>query len=100
MGEEYEEEDEEREEEIKRLAAEKRREWDSRELYESSYTPIRQNVSAWWYLVPILFGLLGDIIAYAALRHEDEDTAQGALLLGIVITVVGFLLMWWTGWLF
>ena len=53
----------------------------------------------WWYLVPLLFGLLGGVIMYVTLRKEDEGMASGGLFLGLGITVFGVLLALGTGWL-
>jgi hypothetical protein len=55
--------------------------------------------SASWYLVPILFGLLGGIIMYAALRNEDEDMALRGLFLGVGITALCVLVTLWIGWI-
>jgi hypothetical protein len=60
----------------------------------------RERPSALWYLIPLLFGLLGGVIMYVALRNEDEDKAVWGLWLGIGITVLGVLLVLSTGWLF
>lgn len=41
-----------------------------------------------WYLAPILLGLLGGIIAYVVVRHDDSRLAKNCLVIGIVITVM------------
>lgn len=40
-----------------------------------------------WYILPILFGWIGGIIGYFAVRHDDPKLAKGVLILGIVLTV-------------
>ena len=44
--------------------------------------------SRWWYLVPILFGLVGGIIGYFALRKDDPKKAKNSLILGGILTII------------
>ena len=44
--------------------------------------------SRWWYLVPILFGLVGGIIGYFALRKDDPKKAKNCLIIGGILTIV------------
>jgi len=47
-----------------------------------------QNIrSRWWYLVPILFGLVGGVIGYFALRKDDPHKAKNCLILGGILTI-------------
>ncbi len=46
--------------------------------------------SNWWFLLPIFLGLIGGIIAYFVLRHDDPRKAKNCLYLGIVLAVIGF----------
>ena len=41
-----------------------------------------------WYLVPILFGLIGGIIAYFAIRRDDPQKAKKCLWVGIILTAI------------
>jgi hypothetical protein len=68
--------------------------------HEFKGSPEPEKPSYGWYLVPLLFGLLGGVIMYAALRKEDEGMASGGLFLGMIITAVDVLLFWYSGWLF
>ncbi len=45
--------------------------------------------SNWWFLLPILMAIVGGVIAYFVLRHDDPKKARNCLYLGIVLTVVG-----------
>lgn len=45
--------------------------------------------SNWWFLLPILLGIIGGIIAYFVLRHDDNKKAKNCLYLGIALAVVG-----------
>ncbi len=49
----------------------------------------RSNV---WFLLPIVFGLLGGIIAFFVLRGDDSDKAKNCLYLGIALSIVMFIL--------
>ena len=52
--------------------------------------PIIKKKSKFWYLFPIIFGLLGGAIAYFALRKSDPSKAKICLILGLGITVAYF----------
>ena len=47
--------------------------------------------SRWWYLVPILFGLVGGIIGYFALRKDDPKKAKNCLIIGGILTIINIL---------
>ena len=48
--------------------------------------------SNWWYLLPILVGLIGGVIAYWVLRHDDPKKAKICLYVGIALAVVGIII--------
>lgn len=48
--------------------------------------------SNFWFLLPIFLGLIGGIIAYFVLRHDDPKKAKNCLYLGIVLAVIGVML--------
>ena len=45
-----------------------------------------------WYMLPVLFNLLGGIVAFFAIRHDDMDKAKNCLLLGIILFIPFILL--------
>ena len=47
--------------------------------------------SNWWYLVPILFGILGGIIGYFALRRDAPEKAKNCLYLGLILTSINII---------
>ena len=47
--------------------------------------------SNWWYLVPILFGIIGGIIGYFALRRDDPQKAKKCLYLGLILTAINII---------
>ncbi len=59
---------------------------------EPFWTEKRNRPSSLWYLVPILFSLLGGLIAYIALKDRDDGMADSCLIIGILIIVAQFLL--------
>ena len=44
-----------------------------------------------WFLLPIFLGLIGGVIAYFVLRHDDPKKAKNCLYLGIVLAVIGII---------
>lgn len=52
-----------------------------------------RRVSGWWWLLPILMGWLGGLIAWLVVRADEPHKARQMLLLGVAISVGGFLLI-------
>ena len=48
--------------------------------------------STLWFLLPIVFNILGGIIAYFVIREDDPKKARNCLLLGISIAAIPILL--------
>ena len=46
--------------------------------------------STWWFLLPILFNVIGGIIAYFIIKEDDPKNARDCLLLGVILTAIGF----------
>jgi len=44
-----------------------------------------------WFLLPIFLGVIGGIIAFFILRHDDPRKAKNCLYLGIVLMVIGII---------
>ncbi len=47
-----------------------------------------QHVSGAWYLVPLFFGILGGIIAWAVNKDKDPKRARNLLIFGLLWTFV------------
>ena len=45
-----------------------------------------------WFLLPILFGVIGGIIAFFILRNTDPRKAKNCLYLGLAFMMVGIFL--------
>jgi len=45
--------------------------------------------SNFWFLLPIFLSLIGGIIAYFVLRHDDPKKAKNCLYLGIILQIIG-----------
>jgi hypothetical protein len=41
-----------------------------------------------WYLIPILLGVVGGVIAYLLVKDEDKKFAKRLLRIGIIITII------------
>ena len=57
------------------------------------YEPI-DNPSSAWYLVPFLFGLIGGLIGYVAVKDRDKDMATNLLIFGIIWSFILALITW------
>jgi len=44
-----------------------------------------QKTSYVWYLLPILFSILGGVIAYFLLKDKDKKTAKTMIYIGLVV---------------
>ena len=44
-----------------------------------------------WFLLPIFLSLIGGIVAYFVLRHDDPKKAKNCLYLGIILQAIGLL---------
>ena len=44
--------------------------------------------SAWWYLLPILFGIIGGVIAYFVIKQDDPIKAKNCLKLGLILLII------------
>jgi len=60
-------------------------------------TPLREDVSSLWYLVPFFFGILGGLIAWYVNKDRDPKKARNFLIFGLVwgIVVVVILALFW-----
>ena len=47
--------------------------------------------SNWWYILPILFGIIGGIIAYFAIRKDDREKAKKCMYIGLVLFAIGII---------
>jgi H+/Cl- antiporter ClcA len=48
--------------------------------------------SSLWYLLPIFLGVIGGIIGYFAVRHDDPLMAKRIFILGVIIFAIGLLI--------
>lgn len=48
----------------------------------------RRTRSPAWYVLPVLLGIVGGVVAYLVLRHDDPGKGKKCLLVGIGLTLV------------
>ena len=48
----------------------------------------KQKTSWVWYLLPILFSILGGIVGYFLLRDKDKKTAKTLIYIGLIVFVL------------
>ena len=56
---------------------------------EDNSKPVKKPSKA-WYLVPIFFGIIGGLVMYLVLKDQDGKMAKKGLIVGIILTVGGF----------
>jgi hypothetical protein len=75
------------------------KEHDLHECAPEPQTPVdtyyaRPKPSRLWYLFPFFFALLGGVIAYFAIRNDDQEMAEGMLIFGTLMTLFSLVLFW------
>jgi H+/Cl- antiporter ClcA len=60
--------------------------------FKSNGSYASHNRSGWWYLAPILLGIIGGLIAYFVLKKDDPKLAKNCLIVGVVMMVLGFII--------
>ena len=48
--------------------------------------------SNWWFLLPILLGLIGGVIAFFVLKRDNPRKAKNCLYIGIMLFVIGIVI--------
>lgn len=51
-----------------------------------------QAVSDAWYLVPILFAIIGGLIAYVVIKDKDSKKATNMIIVGILSSILWFII--------
>ena len=49
--------------------------------------------SSFWFLLPIVFNVVGGIIAFFIIREDDPKKARNCLCLGIILAVIPVILI-------
>ena len=62
------------------------------EVATGPVAPTVQSVSGAWWLLPIFFGWLGGLIAWAVTKARDPKKAKNMLIVGIVLSVIGVII--------
>ncbi len=53
--------------------------------------PEKQRSNA-WFLLPVFFGMIGGIIAFFILRHDDPRKARNCLYIGVAFMIAGIII--------
>lgn len=54
---------------------------------EQKPTRVPKERSDLWYLAPILFGLIGGLVAYFVIRNDEPKKARNCLIIGFALFV-------------
>lgn len=58
---------------------------------------INEDVSSLWYLVPLFFGFIGGVVAWAVNKDRNPKKARNMMIFGILWTVLIFVLFFLFG---
>jgi hypothetical protein len=61
-------------------------------VYNHQYS-IKQHVSILWYFAPLLFAILGGVIAWYINKDKDPGKARNFLIFGAIMTIVNYFLL-------
>jgi hypothetical protein len=50
-----------------------------------------KNRSGLWYLLPILFGIIGGVIAWFVIKDNDPKKAKNCIYLGLVLLAINII---------
>jgi len=50
--------------------------------------------SGFWYLLPIILGIIGGVIAWFVIRKDDPVKAKNCLWLGVILFLIEILFGW------
>ena len=62
------------------------------EITTTPVAPTVQSVSGAWWLLPIFFGWLGGLIAWAVTKARDPKKAKNMLIWGIILSVIAIVI--------
>ena len=48
--------------------------------------------SNFWYILPIILGIIGGIVAYFGLRNDDRKKAKNCIYIGLIQVVIGIII--------
>jgi uncharacterized membrane protein len=50
-----------------------------------------KNRSGLWYLLPIIFGIIGGVIAWFVIKDNDPKKAKNCIYLGLVLLAINII---------
>jgi 4-hydroxybenzoate polyprenyltransferase len=50
-----------------------------------------KNRSGLWYLLPLIFGIIGGVIAWFVIKDDDPKKAKNCFYLGLVLLIIEIL---------
>ncbi len=48
--------------------------------------------SNWWFALPLLFGFIGGVVGFFAIKNGDKEKAVNLLIVGVLITIIQIVL--------
>jgi len=54
---------------------------------------LTEEVSNWWYALPLFFGFIGGILGWFGIKNRDSDKARKILIVGVVSSIIWIILL-------
>ena len=64
----------------------------TKDPFEKTFTYKKR--SDLWYILPILTGIIGGLIAYMVIKNDEPLKAKYCLIIGGVLVVIGLVINW------
>ena len=52
-----------------------------------------EEVSNWWYALPLCIGIIGGILGWLGVRNRDSEKARNMLIIGVFSNIVTWILL-------
>ena len=62
-------------------------------IRQPSLTAPTEEVSNWWYALPLCIGIIGGILGWFGVKNRDSEKARNILIVGVISTIVAWIIL-------
>lgn len=62
-------------------------------IRQLALTAPTEEVSNWWYALPLCIGIIGGVLGWFAVKNRDSEKARNMLIIGVFSTIVAWLIL-------